>query len=66
MLHELLATLPLVLFIDSLDQLSNMDLARSDISFLKGVRPHPDTRIIVSSLPDDPFGRFTSLPYTFI
>ena len=42
-----------VLFIDSLDQLSDRDHARSDISFLKGVNPHPNTVIIVSCLPDE-------------
>jgi len=52
-LHDLVAAHPVVLFIDSLDQLSNENLARSDVSFLKGVRPHPDSRIIVSALPDD-------------
>ena len=41
------------MFVDSLDQLSNEDQGRSDISFLKGVKPHQNTRIIVSSLPDD-------------
>ena len=52
--HELLATHPLVLLIDSLDQLANDNLARSDISFLKKVpRVHKDTRIIVSALPDE-------------
>jgi hypothetical protein len=49
----------LFLFIDSLDQLANEDMARSDISFLKGVRPHPDTRIVVSALPDDKIGTGT-------
>jgi hypothetical protein len=52
-LDDLVAAHPVVLFIDSLDQLSNENLARSDVSFLKGVRPHPDSRIIVSALPDD-------------
>ncbi len=44
---------PMVLLIDSLDQLSNKHLARSDISFLKEARVHPDSIIIVSCLPDD-------------
>ena len=43
----------MVLFIDSLDQLSDRDRARSDISFLKGAKPHPNTAIIVSCLPDE-------------
>ena len=51
-LHNLLQQYRVVLFIDSLDQLSNKDLARSDLSFLTGVKPHEDTRIIVSTLPD--------------
>jgi len=51
--QKLLHDFPIVLFIDSLDQLTNDNQARSDISFLKGVAPHPDTRIIVSCLPDE-------------
>lgn len=53
LLQAMLAECPVVLFIDSLDQLSNKDLARSNVSFLRGVVPHADTRIIVSALPDD-------------
>jgi WD40 repeat protein len=52
-LHNLLADNAVILLIDSLDQLSDLNQARSQLSFLKGVRPHPDTRIIVSTLPDD-------------
>jgi hypothetical protein len=51
MMHKLLARYPIVLIIDSLDQLSNNHRGRSEISFLRGVVPHPDTRIIVSTLP---------------
>ena len=51
--QSLLQTHPMIVFIDSLDQLSNDDLGRSDISFLKNVQPHADTRIIVSCLPDE-------------
>ena len=43
----------MVLFIDGLDQLSNGDRARSDISFLIGIKPHPNTVIVVSCLPDE-------------
>jgi hypothetical protein len=50
--HDLLHDYPVVLFIDSLDQLSNEDSARKELSFLVGVQSHPDTRIIVSTLPD--------------
>ena len=53
LLHTILAEHAVVLFIDSLDQLSDKDLARSNISFLRDVKPHPDTRIVVSALPDD-------------
>ena len=54
LLHTLLHTHPVCLFIDSLDQLSDRDLARSNVSFLRGLTPHKDTRIIVSTLPDEP------------
>jgi hypothetical protein len=50
--HGLLRDHALVVFIDSLDQLSNADLARSELSFLKGLRPHKHTRVVVSCLPD--------------
>ena len=52
-LHGLLERNPMYLLIDSLDQLSDADMARSRISFLDGVVPHPLTRIIVSALPDE-------------
>ena len=52
-LHGLLERHPVILLIDSLDQLSDADMARSKISFLDGVVPHPLTRIIVSALPDE-------------
>ena len=39
--------------IDSIDQLTNENLARSNLSFLRGVKPHRDTRIIVSALHDE-------------
>ena len=42
-----------ILLIDGLDQLSDVNMARSRISFLAGLQPHPCTRIIVSTLPDD-------------
>ena len=53
MLHRLLARFPVVLVVDSLDQLNNNYRGRSEIAFLRGVIPHPDTRIIVSTLPDN-------------
>ena len=51
--HRLLVEHAMILVIDSIDQLSNENLARSNITFLKGVKPHKDTRIIVSALPDE-------------
>ena len=51
--HELMAKHAVVLLIDSLDQLTNADLARSDVSFLHGIAPHKDSVIIVSALPDE-------------
>jgi WD40 repeat protein len=54
--QQLLSEHAVCLFIGSLDQLSDADSGRSQISFLKGVRPHKDTRIVVSCLPDDKEG----------
>ena len=51
--HKLLAEHAVILMIDSIDQLTNENLARSNLSFLRGVKPHRDTRIIVSALPDE-------------
>jgi hypothetical protein len=51
--HHLLATYPILLFIDGVDQLSNENLARSNLTFLQGVKPHTDTRIVVSTLKDE-------------
>jgi hypothetical protein len=50
--HELLSKFPILLFIDGLNQLSNHNMGRSNLSFLKNVRPHRDGRIVVSTLPD--------------
>ena len=44
--HFLLAHFVCILYIDSLDQLSNDDMARKNVSFLDGVKPHWRTRII--------------------
>ena len=52
-LHMLVKDYPMVLLIDSLDQLSNRYLEMSDLSFLRHIVTHEHTRIIVSSLPDD-------------
>ena len=63
----LLRTYPVMLFIDSLDQLTDENQGRSQISFLKGVRPHPKTRIIVSCLPDDQVeSAETGLKYVYL
>ena len=51
--HGLLLVHPVLLFIDSLDQLTDAYQARSKLSFLVGVKCHKDTRIIVSALPDE-------------
>ena len=53
LLHSLVAKYAVVLIIDSLDQLTNDNLARSDLSFLKSLRPHEFSRVIVSALPDE-------------
>ena len=42
-----------MIFIDSLDQLTDVDTARRNVPFLENVKPHGKTRIIVSMLPDD-------------
>lgn len=51
--HAALAMYPVILFIDSLDQLSNAYLERSRISILQDAQPHPDSIIVVSTLPDE-------------
>jgi WD40 repeat protein len=51
--HGFIASYPVFLYIDSLDQLDNRDEERSKLSFLRDLRPHQTSRIIVSSLPDE-------------
>ena len=51
--RSLLKIHPVYLFIDSLDQLTDDDLGRSQISFLKNMDIHSESRVIVSCLPDD-------------
>ena len=53
--HSLLLQYPVILFIDSLDQLKNDNEASSKITFLNGLDKslHKDSRIIVSALPDE-------------
>ena len=57
LLQRLLNEYPVILLIDSLDQLSDENLARSKVSFLRGLIPHRNTRVIVSMLPDDKSGK---------
>jgi hypothetical protein len=52
-LHKLLRENAVVLLIDSVDQLSDDYLARSRMSFLDGIETHPQTRIVISALPDE-------------
>jgi hypothetical protein len=51
--HSLIFTYPVILLIDSIDQLTNDKKERSTISFLSGIKVHRDGRVIVSCLPDD-------------
>lgn len=51
--QKLLHDYPVVLVIDSLDQLDNAYEERSAISFLKNCSPHKQSVIIVSTLPDE-------------
>jgi archaellum biogenesis ATPase FlaH len=50
---SLISRYPVFLFIDSLDQLENRNEERSKLSFLRDIRPHDKSRIIVSTLPDE-------------
>lgn len=51
--HRVMAKYPVILFIDSLDQLSDAYDGRSQLSFLDGLVPHPRSAIVASTLPDD-------------
>jgi hypothetical protein len=51
--HAALEMIPVVLIIDSLDQLVDENRARTQLSFLQHLQPHPNTIIIVSTLPDE-------------
>jgi hypothetical protein len=51
--HKLLAEHAVILMIDSIDQLSSENLARSILSFMRDVKLHRDTRITESALPDE-------------
>lgn len=54
--HELLITHPVLLLLDGLDQLTNAHFARSRLSFLRGIRLHSRSCLVVSCLPDGPPG----------
>jgi hypothetical protein len=51
--QNLISEHPVYLFLDSLDQLENRNEERSKLTFLRDCKPHPKSKIIVSSLPDD-------------
>jgi WD40 repeat protein len=51
--HRVMVDWPVFLYIDSLDQLENQNQERSKLSFLRDIRPHEQSRIIVSTLPDE-------------
>jgi WD40 repeat protein len=51
--QSLISEYPVILFIDSLDQLENRNEERSKLSFLRDGCPHKQSRIIVSTLPDE-------------
>jgi WD40 repeat protein len=61
--QTLISKYPVYLFIDSLDQLENRNEERSKLSFLRDLRPHKLSRIVVSTLPDEyyPSGK----PFTY-
>jgi WD40 repeat protein/ABC-type dipeptide/oligopeptide/nickel transport system ATPase component len=51
--QNLMSEYPVNLFIDSLDQLVNRYEERSKLTFLRDIKPHERSRIIVSTLPDE-------------
>jgi WD40 repeat protein len=51
--RSVMSKYPVYLFLDSLDQLSNLKNCRSHLSFLCNLEPHKASRIIVSTLPDE-------------
>jgi WD40 repeat protein/GTPase SAR1 family protein len=51
--HQLVSQYPIYLLIDSLDQLENRQEERSRLTFLRDLKPHAQSRIIVSTLPDE-------------
>ena len=53
LLHLLLARNAVILFLDGLESLADLHNARSTVSFLRDLRPHPDTLIVVSATADE-------------
>jgi WD40 repeat protein len=51
--QKLVSQYPIYLFIDSLDQLENRYEERSKLTFLRDLKPHEQSRIVVSTLPDE-------------
>jgi hypothetical protein len=51
--QKLMSSYPVNLFIDSLDQLENRYEERSKLTFLRGLKPHKQSKVVVSTLPDE-------------
>jgi WD40 repeat protein len=51
--QTLLTEYPVNLFIDSLDQLENRYEERSKLTFLRDIKPHGQSTVVVSTLPDE-------------
>jgi WD40 repeat protein len=51
--QKLVSQFPICLFIDSLDQLENRYEERSKLTFLRDLKPRDQSRIVVSTLPDE-------------
>jgi WD40 repeat protein len=49
----LMTEYPVHLFIDSLDQLENRYEERSKLTFLRDIKPHEQSKVVVSTLPDE-------------
>jgi hypothetical protein len=50
--YYLIENYPVVLLLDGVDKLDNIGHCRSNLTFLKGIKPHKDSIIIVSTRPD--------------
>jgi WD40 repeat protein len=51
--QKLVSQYPIYLFIDSLDQLENRYEERSKLTFLRDLKPHEQSKIVVSTMPDE-------------